>query len=498
MKRTEQVNMLVSIIILITLIELLIFGGLGFAVPISVTIYYLFLGWRYRQYGNFIDFFKTPLLIIILPISLCFALFDNIVLKFFNSLFLISLVLLHASISFGLNTEEKYSMKWFLKILSLGIIMPFTNMNKAFICVKEELIKDDRQHAQLSSFKKIFIGCLLGIPLMLIAGFLLIFSDAAFEGVIDWLISQLNFDLIAAFQHILAYVLLSFPFMGFLYTLTHKDKTQETEALHKSPKVYHKLDFIISITIVTLLSSIYILYIFSQFTYFFSAFKGILPDNYTYAEYARRGFFEMLPLCGLNLGVIILLNLLTTGNSEKKNSTVIKGYTTFILSFTLFIIITALAKMVMYMNIYGLTLKRVFVTWILILVVISFILIGIKLYRNHFRLTKYLFISFCILYLSLNYSNIDYLIAKYNFNLYTTKQVNTIDSFGDLSSSGVSLYIQLAELQPSIDPPLHQTYLYYYYKNIIQDNRDWREDNLSHYLAVQKWGSYFLGGEDYD
>lgn len=495
MKRTEQFNMLVSTLVLILLIELLLFGGLGFAVPISVLTYFLFLGWRYKQYGHLLNLFKTPLLLIILLTSLCFALFDNFTLKFFNTFLLLGLILLHLSVIFDLNTEEKYSVKWFTKIFPIGLIMPFEHINPSLTSIKEEMIQDEERHTKLSSLKKIFIGCLIGIPIMLVAGYLLMFSDAAFEGIIDWTLSHIELDLGVFVRHLLAYILLFFPFMGFLHGLTHNSTKKSTEeSLHafKSPR---KIDFTISMTIATLLSSVYILYLLSQFTYFFSAFEGILPTEYTYAAYARRGFFEMLPLAGLNLGMIALLNLFTTGHAERKKTITIKGFTTFLLAFTLIIISTALAKMSMYMNIYGLTLKRVFVTWMLILGVVCFVLIAIKIYRKHFQLNKYLFISFCILYLGLNYSNVDYLIGKYNFNLYQTKHINTIASFEDLSSSATNIYMEMLDFQMSKDPLLDKPYSYYHYRYLMLDERDWREENLAHYLAQKKWENIFRDEE---
>lgn len=237
-------------------------------------------------------------------------------------------------------------------------------------------------------------------------------------------------------------------------------------------------------TAVTLLSVVYILYIFSQFTYFSSAFGGILPEEYTYAEYARRGFFEMLPLTGLNLGIIALLNLFTLGKEDKKKALCLKGYTTFILIFNLFIIATALAKMSMYMGIYGLTMRRVFVSWVLILGVVIFILIGIKIYREQFKLNKYLFISFCILYLGLNYINVDYLIGDYNLKLYQVKQVNTRDSFDDLSLSAFGAYMELATHNPVSE---HDSCPSYHYQYLLYSGKDWRENNMTHYLGMKQW-----------
>lgn len=494
MKYREQINMLIALLVLMLLTELIIFGGLGFAVPVAVGIYYFFLAWRYKGKGERKQFFKNPLVLPIVLTSLCFAIFDNEIFKVFNTIWLLSLIILHLSVSFKVNQEEAYTPKWFLKIFSVGVALPFENMGNAIGGVREEIEQIGGKKEKLQVLNKIFIGCLIGIPLMLVAGLLLMTADAAFEGVVDWMLYQINIDLGWFIQRFFIYGILFFPFVGFLHGLTRKEVTkqeligEEDEAGEMDvPKKAWRLDFTIGMTVISLLSVVYILYIFSQLTYFLSAFNGILPEGYTYAEYARRGFFEMLPIAGLNLGVIGVLNLVTNGKEEKKKAQWIKGYTTFIIGFTLFIMVTALAKMAMYMGIYGLTLKRVFVSWVLILGVISFLLIGVKIYRERFKLTKHLFVSFSILYLGLNYSNVDYLIGQYNLKLNQEKQINTITGFYDLSLSAVDAYIEIDKNDASEE----STSIYWYYQSMIQQEKDWREENIAGYIAKEKWKGYF-------
>lgn len=49
---------------------------------------------------------------------------------------------------------------------------------------------------------------------------------------------------------------------------------------------------------------IYVLFIGLQVTYLFSAFTGNIPQDFTYAEYARRGFFELCYISLCNLGIL--------------------------------------------------------------------------------------------------------------------------------------------------------------------------------------------------
>ena len=68
------------------------------------------------------------------------------------------------------------------------------------------------------------------------------------------------------------------------------------------------MDGIITLTVLLLFNIVYILFIAVQFKYFFS---GTLEDGFTYAEYARRGFFELLFVTLINLSITIAVITLT-------------------------------------------------------------------------------------------------------------------------------------------------------------------------------------------
>jgi hypothetical protein len=70
------------------------------------------------------------------------------------------------------------------------------------------------------------------------------------------------------------------------------------------------------------------------------------------AEYARRGFFEMSWLSTMNLGLICLSIWLIR---EEKLPRLTKIAGAFIAVITLFLIVTASAKMFLYIGSYGLT-----------------------------------------------------------------------------------------------------------------------------------------------
>jgi hypothetical protein len=62
----------------------------------------------------------------------------------------------------------------------------------------------------------------------------------------------------------------------------------------------------------TALNVVYIIFFLAQAAYLFAAFGNSLPEALTYAEYARRGFFELCAVAAINLGVIGIAHLITS------------------------------------------------------------------------------------------------------------------------------------------------------------------------------------------
>ena len=373
--------------------------------------------------------------------ALCFVFFDNSVLKFFNIVFLYGLIILHTSEQFGVNRFKILSFEWFVEIFPIGIRMPLENMGNLLMWLKRR--KKKALRILILYFYKILIGLVIGLPIVFIATILLMNTDVAFKSVISLINKNLNFNVEWIFMRVIAFIIVFFPLYGFFYGLRNK---KEKINKQKEKNKMQKLDFIIVMTVTSSLCVVYMIYCLSQLTYFISAFQGILPIDYTFAGYARKGFFECIPLGIINLLFIIALSLFTKTEESKKKSNLIKGYTSYLVAFTLFLVISAFSKIWLYISSYGITIMRVYVVWFLVLGCITLLLIGIKTYYSKFRLTKNIFIVFTILFLGLNYINIDYRIAKYDADLYITGKVNTVNAFWELSDSALEPLLRISEI----------------------------------------------------
>ena len=132
----------------------------------------------------------------------------------------------------------------------------------------------------------------------------------------------------------------------------------------------------------------------------------------------------------------------------------------------------------LYISVYGITVMRVYVAWFLIVGGITLLLIGIKTYYNKFKLTKNIFIVFTIMFLGLNYVNIDYRIAKYDADLYIIGNVNTVNAFWELSDSALEPLLKISEINEYETRDLLEEY-----KNRLDEKLNWEEWNVANHNA---------------
>jgi hypothetical protein len=176
---------------------------------------------------------------------------------------------------------------------------------------------------------------------------------------------------------------------------------------------------------ITPLLLIYVLFFFSQTAYFLSAFRGILPPDLTYAEYARRGFFELCAISGINLVVIGLLGLFTRRAGAGDRWQKVYGVTLAIFSLALAGI--ALRKMLMYVQMYGLTPKRLSASWFMLFLLLVFALVIVRALRPGLNLVKWAVTAGGVMLLVFCLVNTDGLVADYNIAGYRDGRLKSLD-----------------------------------------------------------------------
>lgn len=191
---------------------------------------------------------------------------------------------------------------------------------------------------------------------------------------------------------------------------------------------------------------IYVIFFISQWQYYISGFTGVLPETFSYAEYAREGFFQLCTVSVINLVVLVLVSLFLRRAADRPPM-LWKGLALVYAVFTLVLISTALAKMAMYIDYYGLTPKRVYATWMMVVLAIVFILIGVGQFVSKLRLVVTSLAVCVICFAGLSVANVDGIIAAYNVDRYLDGSLETVDmaAMDELGDAAVPELVRLAE-----------------------------------------------------
>ena len=273
------------------------------------------------------------------------------------------------------------------------------------------------------------IGVIVAIPVILIVVSLLISADSGFESFTTKLMDSLDIERVGVY--ILEFVV-GVPVACYIYGIVHgntyrrKTTCITKEATARSIATMHIIPRISIYVPIVILNLLYIVFFIVMAPYLFSAFGESLPDGYTYSEYARKGFFELLGVASINLGIMIFIYLFARRNAQEYPK-VLRILTGSLSILTTLLILTAASKMLMYIGAYGLSQLRVYTLWFMILLLAIFVILIIWHFRP-FNAGSPIVIAFAAAVLALFLTNTDGLIAKYNVDNYLNGNLKSADT----------------------------------------------------------------------
>ena len=237
-----------------------------------------------------------------------------------------------------------------------------------------------------------------------------------------------NFDLMS---HIVK-LFLALPFGAYAYSIYISSVDKKCENILTAESCKKSMNSVRFAPAITLLTAslpvlfLYVVFFISQWKYYVSGFTGVLPKEFSYAQYAREGFFQLCTVSVINLIILIVIALFLK-RKENKPSILLKVLSVVFSVFTLVLISTAVAKMVMYINCYGLTPKRVYSSWFMLVLAIVFILIIIKQFVKKLKLVALSLSVLVLMFTALSVSGVDTFIAQYNVDRYLDGSLATVD-----------------------------------------------------------------------
>lgn len=400
-------NVIIALVIALISVIFLISGNninyLGISVPIIVI---LFCTGSLYSIGNMkkINYLGIYFIGVGILLSITYAVFTNITIRGLNLIIIpISLVLGLYLINFKdakFNTSELISNS--INNLTVGIF------NNSHVGMIRRLFKEKKFiNFNSSKYKGIINGIFISIPLLVVLIALLAASDEIFARIFENLVyNTINEMLTISAQGSIIKIGIFTIIFFYVYHILSSFKFIINKKYKKNTK---KLDKNMVNTILVLINMLYLVFTYIQIKYLYIKYSTYNLTAEEYSNYARSGFFQLTAVVVLNIIIIIYFK------NKIENSTLTCGLNTLMTVISINMGLSSLYKMSLYIIEYGLTELRFITSIFIIFILIMLILIAGSLWRN-IDLLKYSIIIGSILYLLINFCNMDKIIAQYNLN----------------------------------------------------------------------------------
>lgn len=435
--RKEKVTMILCAVLLGILFDYF-FNEQRFG--ISVPLYALMVvGVRHLVFKGFKQPFISGFLLgAALLLSASYAIFNNETLRVLNVL-AIPLALTGSMLAARYGAWERLTLSAVGSVFSKLSLQSLGNAPKLVTFSLEELLAPKSDSGKGETRSQVLWGLALALPLLVLVLMLLTSSDAVFSRLLTdrfTFLRELQFD--GYISHIILTGLIALYSFGFFWSFRHDQPTEsEPRPISKN------LASVSALTVIGMLCAVYLLFTLVQFTYLYSP-GASLPDGLTYADYARRGFFELVAAALVNMAVILGLTL-KCRESSPRLSKLLRAGNSLLTVFTLNLLFSAFYRMHLYETAYGFTQLRLFVQFFMVFMAVSLAALLLWIWKPGFQLLRAVLITAVSVYVVLNFVNVDRLIAHNNLERYRqTQQLDlyhlstlSVDAWPEITAAGL-------------------------------------------------------------
>ncbi|MBI2342897.1 MAG: DUF4173 domain-containing protein [Deltaproteobacteria bacterium] len=332
------------------------------------------------------------------------------------------------------------------------------------------------------------------IPLLFV--FLLLFSsaDLIFQKYVSDVMS-IDIEPETIFRSILVLTATLVYIGAYTYSFREKDNQISAQRNSKGSGVGH----IESAILLGSVNVLFFIFILIQLTYLFGGESNISAQGFTYAEYARRGFVELIAVAMISL----LLLLSTEKYVVKKETDHALGFkivSTALVVQVILIMGSALTRLSLYEQAYGFTTLRLYSHAFIILLAVIFSLLLYKIFKDK-RENAFAFrviISIALFLTVINLLNPDAFIVRRNIERFATTGNLDIDYLNRLSSDAIPETIKILHMS---NEDVRKRFARKLYRRAQNDNSPyfskWQSLNISRMRADKVLNSKMRELESY-
>jgi|WetSurMetagenome_2_1015567.scaffolds.fasta_scaffold05333_3 hypothetical protein len=257
-------------------------------------------------------------------------------------------------------------------------------------------------------------GLLLALPIVLVLAALLASADPIFNQNFEAVLKLFKIEKLGEYLFRAFYILILGYFLAGTYLHAYTSSKDDHLIGLEKPWLPPFLGWIESIIILLGIDLLFGFFVGIQFKYFFGGQTNIHIDGFTFAEYARKGFSELVIVAVISLLIMQVLN--SIGKRQMgKQSTIFTTLSVGLVALVCVILVSAFQRLQLYEGAYGFsrlrTYTHVFMIWIGVLLAIIVVLEVLKKSRMFALAVVLAVFGFGI---SLNIMNVDGFIAQQN------------------------------------------------------------------------------------
>ena len=470
-----MINIMLGSIILAIWGVTLFFGktiGLSmilFALPFtSLTIYVL------EKNKKVVNKNAKLLIVPITILSASYCIYNNSFFNTFNIIIIPILTIIMVLDLLGENFEPRFKLiEKVLTVIFESISFIGENIEKIRKDI-EERFKINLDTEKSANRKRIIRAVLITLPIVIVIIILLSSADDIFGNVFIDITNYIkevlkNIKLSTIIVKLILMFICTVYFLCFFDYIVNRYEVDVPE----EKKKLQKDDF----TIKMILTSLNIIYLFFCIIQIKALFLKNVSINY--ADYARKGFFQLMIVSAINLITILIAKNYNKNINVKTKY--INSMSILMVLFTFIILLSSAYRMFLYESAYGYTMLRLLVYCSLFTESILLIPTIIYILDKPINLTKAYFTIITVIYVCMNLANFEKIIAKRNIDRYFA--TGKLDMYYLEYATGSDAVEEIVRVLDRIDEEGNRThaerYLSEMYNELKNNKMDFRDYNYS-------------------
>lgn len=301
--------------------------------------------------------------------------------------------------------------------------------------VKREQVESGERSA--SRIWPVVRGILIALPIVAIFAALLGSADAVFNQRLDEFIELFELENLTEYIFRLVYILVFGYAIAGVYLHAATQSKDGKLVGEEKPVIPAFLGFTEAAIVLGSVAILFAAFVVIQFQYFFGGQANIQIDGYTYSEYARNGFGELVTAAFLSLLLILGAGGVARRETETQRR-VFSGLGIGIVALVLVMLVSAFQRLTLYETAYGFsrlrTYTHVFMLWLALLLVAVMVL---EITRRERAFALAALLASLGFVLSLGSMNVDAFIVRQNVDRALRGEEFDVSYLANLSSDAV-------------------------------------------------------------